>query len=254
MTIYTVAISKGGSGKTATAAELVAQLAAAGRRVLAIDLDQQGNFGRRLGLAGRTEGGGTAAEVLLGLKTIDEAAVPSPSVDGADVIVGTHRLASLEGEAESVSVLRAKLPEATRWDDVVLDTPPSLGVLTRAALNAADVVIAAVEAATEAYDELSRLTDVIATKVNLLHPGQRVHWIVPTRVDSRRSIDREVVELLESEWPGQVTGPVRQAVAVKDSYTSGQPVSRYDPKAAVSNDYKVAIDQIITTSTPDRRD
>lgn len=253
MTVWTVAISKGGSGKTTTAAELVAGLAAAGRRVLAIDLDQQGNFSRRLGMTADTQTG-TSAEVLAGTRSLEDAAAPSPSVDGADVIAGTNRLAELEGDAESLTVLSALLPRATRWDDVVIDTPPSLGLLTRAGLIAADVVVAAVEAATEAYDELDRLVAVIANQVTRLRPGQRVHWIIPTKVDMRRLADADVVELLEREWPGQTTTRVRQATAVKDSYTAGLPVSLYDAKASVSQDYKRAIDQIIATPTPDRRD
>ncbi|MGO4610890.1 ParA family protein, partial [Variovorax sp. 2RAF20] len=84
MTIYAIALSKGGSTKTTTAAELAATLAAAGRRVLAIDLDEQGNLTTRLGVTEDAEVSGVAADVLIGDATAEEAAFPSPTVPGVD--------------------------------------------------------------------------------------------------------------------------------------------------------------------------
>ena len=96
MTVYVVALSKGGSTKTTTAAELVAALARRGRRVLAVDLDQQGNLTTRLGVGDSTEVNAVAAEVLTAEATAIEAAVEAPSVPGASVLAGTHDLASLD--------------------------------------------------------------------------------------------------------------------------------------------------------------
>lgn len=161
MTVYTVALSKGGSSKTTTAAELVAALAATGRRVLAIDLDQQGNLTTRLGLTDDAEPAAVAADVLTGAASALEAAVPAPSVPGASVLAGSHDLANLETRPEAISSLRDHLPEvAGEWDDVVIDTPPALGLVTLAGLAAADVVVGPVECATEAYDQLQRLDQI----------------------------------------------------------------------------------------------
>lgn len=121
-------------------------------------------------------------------------------------------------------------------------------MLTLAALAAADVVIAAVACETEAYDQLSRLVDVIDSRIAMrLRPGQQVHWIVPTRHDGRRLLDREVVEELEKVHPGKVTTPIREAVAAKDAYTAGMPVSVYMPDSGIADDYAAAMAQIITT-------
>lgn len=244
--IYTVALSKGGSGKTATAAELVAALARAGRRVLAIDLDRQGNLSTRLGLTDETEVEAVAADVLTGEATAGEAAVPSPTVRGVDVIAGTHDLADLDNRPEVITALRDYLPTLGEWDDVVIDTPPSLGLITMTALAAADQVVAAVECAKEAYDQVGELVELIDKRISRMHPGQRVHWFVPVMYDSRRKLDGEVVEALNEDYPGRVTPPVRMGIAVRDAYTSGQPVSVYAPRANVTLDYMAAMDQIIT--------
>ncbi len=255
MTVYSLSILKGGSGKTTTAADLVAALAALGRRVLAIDLDQQGNLTRRLGVTDDTEIDAVAADVLTGDASAPEAAIPSPSVPGASVLVGTHDLADLDQRPEIITSLRDHLPEfAELWDDVVIDTPPAMGLVTLAALAAADVVIAPVECATEAYDQLGRLNEVIDRRIApRLRPGQQLHWIVPTKYRHRRLIDREVVELLTEQFPGRVTSPVREAVAVKDAYTDGKPVSVYAPGSPIAEDYADALATIIGRPAPQRK-
>ncbi|SJN25287.1 Chromosome (plasmid) partitioning protein ParA [Microbacterium esteraromaticum] len=252
MTVYTLSILKGGSGKTTTAADLVAFLTASGRRVLAIDLDQQGNLTTRLGVTDDTEVSAVAADVLVGEASAFEAAIPSPSVPGARVLVGTQDLAGLDQRPEIITALRDHLPEfVDQWDDVVIDTPPALGLLTLSALAAADVVIAPVECATEAYDQLGKLDQFIAQRVApRLRPGQRLHWVVPTKYHNRQLIDREVLELLTEQYPGRVTSPVREAVAAKDAYTDGKPVSVYAPRSAIAEDYAQTLATITGIPVP----
>lgn len=247
MPVYAVALSKGGSTKTTTAAEIVAALAARGRRVLAIDLDQQGNLTTRMGVTDDTEVSGVAADVLTGESSAAEAAIPAPSVPGAYVLAGTHDLAALDQRPEVITALRDHLPEVSgEWDDVVIDTPPALGLVTLAALAAADTVVAAVACETESYDQLDRLVQVIAQRIApRMRPGQQVHWIVPTRYDGRRLLDRDVVDMLSEHHPGRVTPPVREAVAARDAYTSGMPVSVYAPGSGIADDYAAAVAPII---------
>ena len=253
MTVYTVALSKGGSTKTTTAAEIAAALASAGRRVLAIDLDQQGNLTTRLGLTDDSEVTAVAAEVLTGAATAADASAPSPTVPGVHVLAGTHDLADMDTHQvpDLVTALRDHLPTvADRFDDIVIDTPPALSGLTLAGLAAADVVVAAVACEVEALDQLTRLTDVIEARLaRRIHPGLAVSWVVPTRYDGRRTLDKEVVEMLEEMHPGKVTAPVREAVSVRDAYTAGMPVSVYDPSSKVTADYKAAVSPIIAVST-----
>lgn len=255
MTVYTLSILKGGPGKTTTAADLVANLAGRGRRVLAVDLDQQGNLTTRLGVTDDTEVSAVAADVLVGEASALEAAIPSPSVPGVSVLAGTHDLAELDQRPEIITSLRDHLPElADTWDDVVIDTPPAMGLVTLAALAAADVVIAPVECATEAYDQLGRLIEVIEKRIApRLHPGQRLHWIVPTKYRHNRLIDREVVDVLTEQFPGRVTNPVREAVAAKDAYTDGKPVGVYAPRSPIAEDYAQAFAMITGNPAPQRK-
>lgn len=250
MTIYTIAIGKGGSAKTTTAAELAYHLTHAGRRVLAIDLDGQGNLTARLGVTPDTPVTAVAADVLIGAATALEAAIPSPAVTGVDVLAGTRDLAQVDQRPEVITALRDD-PTLTGWDDVVIDTPPAMGVPTLGALAAADVVIAPVVAAGEAYDQVGELERVIATRIApRLHPGQRIHWILPTRQRAGRLLDADVLNELQLNWPGRVTTCVRDAVAVGDSYIAGLPVGLYRPDAPVVADYHAAL-AMITGATHD---
>lgn len=255
MTVYTIALSKGGSTKTTTAAEVVASLARAGRRVLAIDLDEQGNLTTRLGVTDDTEVDAVAADVLTADASAVDAAVPAPSVPGADVLAGTHDLAELNQRPEVITSLRDHLPELVgEWDDVVIDTPPAMGLVTLAALAAADTVIASVACETEAYDQLGRLVEVIDKRIApRMRPGQHVAWIVPTRYDHRRLLDRDVVDLLNEQYPGRVSSPVREAVAAKDAYTDGKPVSVYAPGTGIAEDYHDALAPILGLPATQRR-
>jgi chromosome partitioning protein len=256
VTVYTAALPKGGSTKTTTAAELAHYLTQQGRRVLAIDLDQQGNLTTRLGITQDTEIGAATADVLMGEADADEAAVPAPTAPGVSVLVGTHDLSAVEATPppDLVTSLRDHLPTVREhYDDVVIDTPPSLTGLTLAGLAAADVVIAPVSAAVESYDQVGRLAGVIAhTLEKRVRPGLRIHWIVPTRYDARRTLDREVLEMLTTTYPGQVTSPIREAVAVRDSYTAGQTISVYRPTSAVAQDYRTALASIYQTKKATR--
>ena len=252
MTTYTVALSKGGSTKTTTAAELVVALTRAGRRVGAIDLDQQGNLTTRLGIRQDAEVIGVASDVLEGKVSAKEAALPSLSVPGAEIIAGTNDLIDIDINRvpDLITCLRDHLAETGHnWDDIVIDTPPSLAPLTLAGLAAADVVVASMACEAESLEQIARLNEVIEAKIaRRIRPGQRIHWIVPTKYDERRLLDREVVEEIHQRYPGMVTTPVREAVAVRDSYHMGQPISVYDPKSKPALDYAAALAPIIARS------
>lgn len=241
MKIYAVASSKGGTGKSTTAAELAAVAAERGRRVLVIDLDEQSNVSARLGVTPDTEVGFTA-DVLSGEASIAEAATPAPSVPGVWIIAGSHQLATLDTQPGVVMTLSRLLPAVVgEWDTVVLDTAPGLSPVTLSGLAAATVIVVTLECKTEAYDQLSRL----APTITQVHPGKTFDWIVPTKFDSRRRLDREVLEILQEQYPGKVTHTVRETIQAADSYTSGLPVGRYVPNAPIAADYAAAIATIL---------
>lgn len=255
-TIFTVAQSKGGVGKTATAVEFVRHLSQDGERdVLLIDTDQQGNATARAGLSRQTPVLGTTADVIAGRlsarKTSDDpnatgVAEPSPTMPGVWVLAGTHGLTQVEMLPGTDRRLMDHLEELRgEWDDIVIDTPPNLGPLTQSALAAADCIIAPVDCGTEAYEQLPRLSAVIEHQVCALRPGRRIDWIVPTRFHRGARLDREVVELLQERYPGRVTHTVREAVAVRDAYTARLPIGLYDPRHKVTADYTAAFRTIL---------
>ncbi|CED91273.1 ParA family protein [Actinomyces succiniciruminis] len=259
MTIYVIATPKGGVGKTTTAAEIAAALARAGRKVLALDLDQQGNLTGRLGVTSATEVAGTMADILTGDIELTEAAVPAPAVDAVDVAVGGHALADVEAAppGDLITFLRDELRTdavAGRWDDVVIDTPPSVAALSLAGLAAADAIIATVTPAVEAFDQLKRLQALIDARLTRrINRSARIDWIVPVMfgagaaVGRGRLLDREVLQQLKATYGDRVTAPVREAVVVRDAYMDGQPVSVYDPTAPVTADYHHALQAILET-------
>ncbi|MDO5082519.1 MAG: ParA family protein [Arachnia propionica] len=245
MTIWTIALPKGGSAKTTTAAELVAHLVAQGRKVLAIDACQQGDLGTRLGITDDTEVTAVTAEVLIGTATITDAAIPSPAVPGADVLVGTRDLQHLHHHPEVLTALRDILPTLTDWTDVVIDTPPAIDLATLAALAAADQIIVPVVAAGEAFDQIDELQEIVQSRIApRIHPGQHIDWIIPTQQRAGRCLDADVLAQLHHQWPGRVTTPVREAVAVKESYLAGCPLGIYAPESKVAQDYKAALNHI----------
>lgn len=246
MTVYTVALAKGGSTKTTTAAEMVRFLADRSRRVLALDLDRQGNLTTRLGLARNAEVAAVASDVMQGAATAQEAAVPAPSVAGAHVIAGTQAMASIENLGEVSAFLRDYLPTLTAWDDIVIDTPPALGIVTLAALAASDVVVASVACEGEAYEQLDQLGRFLAQRVSRLRPGADISWVIPTRFDRRRILDREVIEMLGERYPGRVTEPIREAAAARDSYVARQTVTDYAPRSGIAQDYAAALAAVMS--------
>lgn len=247
MTIYAIANGKGGSTKSTTAAEVVAALTRLGRTVLALDLDRQGSLTSRLGAGRDFEVTAVSADVLTGEATLNEAAIASPTVARAWLIAGTKDIEKIEHAPEVMAALGPQLRrQAGAWDDVVIDTPGSLGVATLAALVAADVIIAAVACEVESYDQVAELEDEIHRRVARVKPGQQLHWIIPTRYDGRRNLDREVLELLGEKYPGRVTTPVRESVVVKESYIAGIPPSMYNPTSTICSDYVQALYPVLT--------
>lgn len=251
MTVYLLVSPKGGVGKTTCSAEATLRLAQAGRRVLAADLEPQGNFASRLGITAAAEVNLVTDDVLRGRGTFVEAAVPSPAIAGVDVAIGTRDLAARDADPETVHAIADSIAAVgDAYDDIVIDTPPSLHNLVRGALVAADVVIAPVMCATEAFEAVvDELVPFVEDRVAArLRPGQKVHWFMPTLAFPQTNSTRDVIAALHEDYPGRVTPMVRHSTDVKDGYTSGLPVGLYRPHSAAAQDYAAALEPVLAPS------
>lgn len=257
MTIYAIANGKGGVGKSVTAAELVAALQRAGRIALGVDLDQQGNLTKRLGVNEAT--GGIlydAADVIRGDAGLTEAAIEAPAVAGAHLVVGSHKIATVTPQEvpDMVTGLQTLIRTTSPlpWDDVVLDCPPSLVGTTLTALAAADVVIGVSSCEESSVEQVDRLNEMISGVIaRRIRPEAVINWIVPTMYTNTREAKRGL-EDLQIKWGSSVTTPIRRATVVSEAYRHHQPVSRYRPGADVSTDYIEALGPIIRQHSTSR--
>jgi chromosome partitioning protein len=230
---------KGGSGKTTTAVNLGAALGELGRRVLLIDLDPQASASRWLAI---DDAVGALYDVLV-QRTALEPYVQTTSVPGVDLVPARQDLAAAELEARrkpgAELVIRtaiAKLPR--RWDMVLLDYPPSLGLLTINALAAADEVLVPVEAHSLALEGLADLLGSIELVRESLNPGLRVGGVLACRV-SRTRHTREVVELLRQQFPDTMLGTaVRESARLAEAPAFKQPILQYASDSSGTEDYR----------------
>lgn len=253
MTVYTIANSKGGVGKTALAAEFVWRLAHRGRRVLAVDIDQQGNLGARLGIDADVELRGTLSDVLRGDKTIAAAATPSPHHDGILVLHGTSDLKDLETTVSDLATaLRDTLPEfVDEHTDVVIDSPGDIGTFLLCALAAADVLVVSCATQLESLEQVEvvqgEAVDVVARRMNR---GLKIDWIVPNRYDKDVADQRQCYAELVDTYGGIVTEPMPEYSTVATAYRYGAPTSLYRPKSNAAVAYARILDTILGKENP----
>lgn len=245
MTVYGIANHKGGVGKSVTAAELVAALARQGRRVLAVDCDQQGHLGGRLGIDADVELRGTLSEVLRATKDVAQALTtsPLPGMDKVGVLHGTSDLKDLEQDIPDLpTALRDTLPTvAGEWDDVVIDTPGDIGDLLLCGLAATEVLIVPVATRPEAVEQIEVLQsegiDRVARRMNR---GLSIAWILPT-MHTRRAGSQRAIDLLTEEYGDKVLPPIPDSADVPNSFDYAAPPSLYRPGGAAARAYAAAI-------------
>lgn len=242
-----VANQKGGVGKTATAVNIGAALALDGFRVLLIDLDSQGSA--TSGLGEEHTRGASSYEVLIGqLGAMD--AAKATSIAGLSLIPGTRDLAGAEVELVSYEDRHARLtaqlgPVRDAFDFILIDCPPSLGMLTLNALCAADAVLVPLQCEFYALEGLGALVETLERVRSAFHPDLRILGILLTMYDARTSLSRQVAREVRQHFGDKVLrAMVPRNVRVSESPSYGQPVVTYDAGSSGSIAYRSAAREI----------
>ena len=241
--IVAVANQKGGVGKTTTAQALAAGLAGKGYKVLGIDLDPQGNFSSACGVENYNVP--TVYEVMKRGSTIQEAMQHAKG--GYDVVPANIMLAGAEQELSQTGkehrLKEAVAPVAGDYDFIVIDTPPSLGVLTVNAFTCATDILIPTTAG------ISQLNETVTSVQKYCNPGVKIRGILFTRFNPRANISRQIKELAEqlSEY---ISAPIyqtyiRSAVAVEEAQANQADIFDYAGKSTVAEDYRTFIEEFL---------
>jgi chromosome partitioning protein len=251
---------KGGVGKTTTVVNVASALAEQGLRVLAIDLDPQAHLTIHLGVDAEQKGGGVYA-VLTGSMSLDDAVVetrPNLWLLGAGIdLAGAET--ELVGEVGREIILRKALePIKDRFDYVIIDCPPSLGLLTLNALSASSEVVIPVQPHFLALQGFSRLLQTVSLVHSRINPQLHVSAILMCMFDARTSLSTEVRQDIEkfltgsrnqnSPWAGAQIIPVhvRRNIKLAEAPSYGKSIFEYEPGCHGATDY-LAVAEFIHT-------
>lgn len=243
MKTIAIAQQKGGTGKTTTAHAIGAGLKAKGKRVLFVDLDAQANLSY---IMGAKLDGLTALNVLRGT----DAAEAIQNTDGGKIIPGTPFLAGSDAEfAGKVYVLSEALkPIAKKFDYCVIDTPPAMGLLTVAALTAADTVIIPCMADVLSMQALGQIAETIKGIRSTCNPNLKTAGILLTRYTPRQKLTKDTESIIERAAAGMGTKlfktRIRETVSIREAQAMGMSIYAYSPRSAGAADYTQLIKEI----------
>jgi chromosome partitioning protein len=242
----TISISnhKGGVGKTTSAINIGAGLNKLGKKILLVDLDPQANLSQSLGLIDPERN-------IYGAIRGEYKAEPITVIKGLDVIPSTLDLSGAEielsGEAGREYILRELLePLRASYDYILIDSPPSLGLLTINAFTASDLVFIPLQAQYLALQGLTKLVEVIEKIRKRLNKELRIGGVFITQYDSRKVLNRDVVNTIQAHFKDQVfKTKIRDNIALAEAPTLGLDIFRYQGKSYGAEDYQNLCKEII---------
>lgn len=251
--VLTISNQKGGVGKTTSAVNLAAALARAGAHVLVIDLDPQGNASTALGVDHRSERQ-SVYEVLVSDLALTEVIQQSTEHERLDCVPATIHLAGAEIELVSLVAREQRLRRALDahlatmdrpYDYVLIDCPPSLGLLTINAFVAAREVLIPIQCEYYALEGLSQLLSNIELIEKHLNPELRLSTILLTMYDSRTNLAQQVAQEVRDHFPAQTLDTIiPRSVRVSEAPSYGQSVISYDFASSGSLSYREAAAEI----------
>ncbi len=240
---------KGGVGKTTTAINLSAAMAAMGKKILVIDTDPQGNMTSGFGI-NKNEIENTVYELMLGSCSTEEAIIKNVK-EGIDMIASNVNLAAVEIELIDDDNRNYVLRNEIEWvkdkyDYIIIDCPPSLSMLTVNAMTTADTVLVPIQCEYYALEGLSQLIHTVNLVKNGLNPDLDMEGIVFTMYDSRTNLSAQVVENVKATIQTRVYETViPRNIRLAEAPSYGQPISEYDPKSAGAEAYNNLAKEVI---------
>lgn len=247
--VIAIANQKGGVGKTTTAVNLAACLAAAERRTLLIDMDPQSNATSGLGLrVGKDDA--SIYEVLTESRSVDE------TVRGTDLeflyLLPSHiRLVGTEVELVNAIAREKKLAGAIKgirgdYDFIIIDSPPSLGLLTLNALTAADSLLIPIQCEYYALEGLGQLLNTIRLVQRYLNPELRLEGVLLTMFDTRLNLSKQVAQEAKSYFGSKVYQTViSRNVRLSEAPSFGKPIILYDISSSGARNYMLLAKEVI---------
>lgn len=233
--VIAIANQKGGVGKTTTAVNLAACLAELGKKVLLIDIDPQGNSTSGLGF-----NKGTIKRCVYDALVNDvplDSIVVQTEIDNLKLLPATIQLAGAEIELVSMMSREGKLKRALdkskfAYDYVLIDCPPSLGLLTINSLTAANSVIVPIQCEFYALEGLTQLMNTVSLVQKNLNPVLTLEGVVLTMFDARTNLSIQVVDEVKNHFRHKVYQTIiPRNVRLSEAPSHGQPVIKYDPKS-----------------------
>jgi chromosome partitioning protein len=251
--VYALANQKGGVGKTTTAVNLAAYLAAAGKRVLLVDTDPQANATSSLGVD-KNALTRSIYDVLIGADAPGSLITLTGRI-GLDLLPSAPVLAGAEVEMVEMAGRELRMKRAleslrTRYDYVLIDTPPSLGMLTVNALVASDGVLVPIQCEYLPLEGLTQLMHTVELVRRNLNPDLIIRGLIMTMYDPRTNLARQVVDEVHQHFPTTVfRSIIPRSVKLSEAPSYGEPIISYAPDSSGGQAYAALCQEFLATET-----